>query len=67
MLEATLSETIITGAVTKTYAKLASGEEIKSTQLTSGPLAGDMRGKEIRLGWPAERTVVLEPGERALS
>jgi putative spermidine/putrescine transport system ATP-binding protein len=66
-IKATLSETIITGAVTKTYAKLASGEEIKSTQLTNGPLAGDGKGKEIRLGWPAERTVVLEPGERALS
>ncbi len=63
ILAATLSETIITGAVTKSYAALKCGTEVKSTQLTSGPLSGAGKGQPVKLGWPAERTVVLSLGE----
>ena len=66
VLEGTLSETIITGAVTKSYAELAGGGEFKSTELTRGPLNGAGKGQQVRFGWPRERTVVLSPGEGAV-
>ena len=67
ILKGTLRETIITGAVTKSYVALASAGEIKSTQLTHGPLNGASKGQTVKLGWPSERTVVLSLGEGAVS
>ncbi|NNF77526.1 MAG: ABC transporter ATP-binding protein, partial [Rhizobiales bacterium] len=62
MVTARLNETIITGAVTKTYAQLTNGQEITATQLTTGPLGKSSKGNTIKLGWPAERTVALAAG-----
>ena len=62
MVSATLNETIITGAVTKTYAQLANGQEVTSTHLTTGPLGKTSKGNPIKFGWPADRTVALAAG-----
>ena len=61
VVSATLKETIITGAVTKSYAALSWGGEIKSTAVDQWSVCnGAPGGETIKLGWSAERTVVLQ-------
>jgi len=62
-INGTLRETIITGAVTKSFIELPGGGELRTTELTQGPLKNLSLGQDIKLGWPKERTVVLKPGE----
>ncbi len=59
VLQATLEQTIMVGAVTRHYVRLASGEPIGVTALTTGPIQTHKPGDTVRLGWPADRTVVL--------
>ncbi len=67
ILSATLVETIITGTVTKSYAVLPGGNEMKCTQLTNGPLNGARKDQTVKLGWMREHTVVLSPEEGSMS
>ncbi|GBE42547.1 spermidine/putrescine import ATP-binding protein PotA [bacterium BMS3Bbin10] len=59
----TLKDMIITGAVTKSFIELPGGGEIRTTELTRGPLATASLGQEIKLGWPSERTVILKAAD----
>ena len=63
--EATVKEVIHSGPVLKCYVELAGGTEMKLTQLSAGPIHGIEKGQRVRLGWSAERSVVLA-GERQL-
>jgi len=58
----TVREVIISGHVTKAFVELADGSELKATGLTVGPVDPLLKGREVRLGWSRERTVVLADG-----
>ncbi len=58
-VEATIKDIILSGPVIKCYVELAGGAEMKLTQLTSGPVHDLEKGRQVRLGWSADRTVVL--------
>ncbi len=65
--DAVVKEIILSGPVVKYYLELAGGTEMKMTQLTHGPLRGVEKGKRVRLGWSAERTVMLDTVRRSAS
>ena len=65
VLDARLSDVILVGGVTKTYAHLADGTLVAATDLTDGPLGNFEKGASIRLGWARESGVVLPPEEPA--
>ncbi len=58
-VEASVKEVILSGPVVKCYVDLGGGAEMKLTQLTQGPVHGIRKGQKVRLGWSADRTVVL--------
>ena len=59
VLEARLSDVILVGAVTKTYARLADGALVSATGLTGGPPCAIEKNASIRLGWTKENCVLL--------
>jgi putative spermidine/putrescine transport system ATP-binding protein len=59
VLNASLTDVILVGGVTKTYARLADGTVIAATGLTRGPLCGLEKDASVRLGWAKETGVVL--------
>jgi putative spermidine/putrescine transport system ATP-binding protein len=59
VLDACLTDVILVGGVTKTYARLADGTLIAVTGLTRGPLCGLEKDADIRLGWDKESGVIL--------
>jgi len=59
VLNASLTDIILVGGVTKTYARLADGTLIAATGLTRWPLCGLEKDASIRLGWAKESGVVL--------
>jgi len=59
VLNASLTDVILVGGVTKTYARLADGTLIAATGLTRGPLCGLEKDASVRLGWAKESGVVL--------
>jgi putative spermidine/putrescine transport system ATP-binding protein len=59
VLEARLTDVILVGGVTKTYARLADGTLITATGLTRGPLRNIEKDAVVRLGWAKESGVVL--------
>ena len=59
-LDATLSDVIVVGGITKHYARLADGRQVSATALTTGPGRAARPGEKVRLGWEPERTVVIE-------
>jgi putative spermidine/putrescine transport system ATP-binding protein len=63
VLDARLTDVILVGGVTKTYARLADGTLVAATGLTRGPLGDIEKDAGIRLGWAKESGVVL-PRER---
>jgi putative spermidine/putrescine transport system ATP-binding protein len=60
-VSAVLEHVVMSGAVTRYYATLADGRPIVATRLTEGPPTA-RAGDAIRLGWAAERTVLLAGG-----
>ena len=63
--EAAVSDIILVGGVTKTYARLKDGTVVSATGLTRGPIGAIEQGKSIRLGWAKDATVVIRPGARS--
>jgi hypothetical protein len=59
MLEARLSDVILVGGVTKTYAHLADGALVSATSLTYGPPRALEKNATVRLGWAKENGVLL--------
>ena len=59
VLDARLTDVILVGGVTKTYARLADGTLVAATDLTDGPLGNVEKDASIRLGWARESGVVL--------
>jgi putative spermidine/putrescine transport system ATP-binding protein len=59
VLDARLTDVILVGGVTKTYARLADGTLVAATSLTRGPLDGIEKDSGVRLGWAKESGVVL--------
>ena len=59
MLDAHLTDVIIVGGVTKTFARLADGTLVTATDLTRGPLDGVEKNTPVRLGWAKESGVIL--------
>jgi len=59
VLDAQLTDVILVGGVTKTYARLADGTLVAVTGLTRGPLGDIEKDSGIRLGWAKESGVVL--------
>jgi putative spermidine/putrescine transport system ATP-binding protein len=59
VLNASLTDVILVGGVTKTYARLADGTLIAATGLTRGPLCSLEKNAGVRLGWAKESGVVL--------
>jgi putative spermidine/putrescine transport system ATP-binding protein len=59
VLDARLTDVILVGGVTKTYARLADGTLVAATALTRGPLGDIAKDAGIRLGWAKESGVVL--------
>jgi putative spermidine/putrescine transport system ATP-binding protein len=59
ILEARLSDVILVGGVTKTYARLADGALVSATGLTSGPPCALEKNARVRLGWAKENAVLL--------
>jgi putative spermidine/putrescine transport system ATP-binding protein len=59
VLEARLTDMILVGGVTKTYARLADGTSVTATDLTRGPVGNGEPGGVIRLGWSKESGVLL--------
>jgi putative spermidine/putrescine transport system ATP-binding protein len=59
VLDARLTDVILVGGVTKTYAHLADGTLVAATGLTRGPLGDIEKGAGIRLGWAKASGVVL--------
>ncbi|WP_439495760.1 ABC transporter ATP-binding protein [Bosea sp. (in: a-proteobacteria)] len=57
-VSAVLEHVVMSGAVTRYHAALADGQTIVATRLTDGPPTARV-GDCIRLGWSAERTVLL--------
>lgn len=57
-VSATLEHVVMSGAVTRYHAILSDGRPIVATLLTEGPPTA-RAGEAVRLGWPAERTVLL--------
>ena len=59
VLDARLTDVILVGGVTKTYARLADGTLVTATDLTRGPLDGVEKDTRVRLGWAKESGVIL--------
>jgi putative spermidine/putrescine transport system ATP-binding protein len=59
-IQASLKDVIMVGGITKHYALIAEGREIRSAQLTRGPVAAAAPGQPVRLGWSADSTVLLD-------
>jgi putative spermidine/putrescine transport system ATP-binding protein len=59
ILEAHLSDVILVGGVTKTYARLADGALVSATGLTCGPPGAIEKNASVRLGWTKENGVLL--------
>ncbi|MBM3596583.1 MAG: ABC transporter ATP-binding protein [Alphaproteobacteria bacterium] len=59
VIEGTLDQIIMVGGVTKYYVRLPTGPVVSATRLTRGPVTGLERGTRVRLGWPADSTVLL--------
>ena len=59
VLDARLTDVILVGGVTKTYARLADGTLVAATGLTRGPLCDIAKDAGVRLGWAKESGVVL--------
>jgi len=59
VLDARLSDVILVGGVTKTYACLADGTLVAATGLTDGPLGSVEKDAKLRLGWARKSGVVL--------
>jgi putative spermidine/putrescine transport system ATP-binding protein len=59
VLDAHVTDVIIVGGVTKTYARLADGTLVTATGLTRGPLESVEKTSPVRLGWAKESGVVL--------
>jgi putative spermidine/putrescine transport system ATP-binding protein len=59
MLDAHLTDVIIVGGVTKTFARLADGTLVTATDLTRGPLDGVEKNAPVRLGWAKASGVIL--------
>ncbi len=59
VLDARLTDVILVGSVTKTYARLGDGTLVAATGLTRGPLRDIEKDTGIRLGWAKESGVVL--------
>ncbi len=59
VVEAVVEHVVMTGAVTRYHARLADGRPVVALRLTEGPPTA-RGGDAVRLGWPAERTVLLD-------
>src|SRR5262249_49714285 len=59
VLEARLSDVILVGGVTKTYARLGDGALVSATGLTCGPPCAIEKNARVRLGWTKENGVLL--------
>jgi putative spermidine/putrescine transport system ATP-binding protein len=55
---AVVEHVVMSGAVTRYHARLADGRAMLATLLTEGPPTA-RAGEDIRLGWAAERTILL--------
>ena len=60
VIEGVLKETMMSGHITKLFVELADGTEMVSTRLTGQDTKPATVGDRVRIGWPAERTVVLD-------
>jgi putative spermidine/putrescine transport system ATP-binding protein len=58
-VEAAVTDVIMLGGISRTIARLASGEVVSSKSLTSAGRSPIARGAPIRLGWAAKDTVLL--------
>jgi putative spermidine/putrescine transport system ATP-binding protein len=58
VVPAVVEHVVMSGAVTRYHARLAGGQAIVATRLTEGPPRAQT-GETLRLGWAAERTVLL--------
>ncbi|MBB3063742.1 ABC transporter ATP-binding protein [Limibacillus halophilus] len=58
-VEARVTDVIMTGGMTQTFCRAASGLEIIAKSLTSGPVGAQSGDRDVHLGWSAERAVVL--------
>ncbi len=59
MIEISLHDAIVAGAVTKLFGTLPDGQEISITQLTASAGQSFEPGTALRIGWAPDRTVVL--------
>lgn len=57
-LGGTVVDVIVAGGVTKFFVQIEGGDLLKVTQLT-GRLGGMSKGQRVRLGWPADKAVLL--------
>jgi len=58
----TLREIVFVGGVSRSFVALAGGAVLSVKQLTARPGDAAPRGAEVRVGWDAERTIVLPAG-----
>ncbi|WP_224408032.1 ABC transporter ATP-binding protein [Afifella sp. IM 167] len=61
VVPATFEGTMITGSVTRHWARLDDGTTIVALSLTTGPTLSFQPGEAVRFGWPKDGTVLIRP------